>query len=394
MDDLDTAIFVYSAIRVLRKKKRANRRWWVHPINSERLLSGTFYNLYNMLRADNEKFFNYFRMSQSTFDELFNKIKSKIMRQDTVMRSAIPAEEMLAVTLRYLGSTNSLQDLHYEYRIGRSTLCGIIRRVCSQIWEVMHNECIPTPNEEKWLEIAEGYQQRAQFPNCIGAIDGKHIRVIKPHGSGSHYFNYKHFFSVVLLAVVDSNYCFTFIDVGSFGKDSDPTIFKNSTLYKKLQNDSLNIPKPNLIRGIQIPMPYAFVGDEAFGLSTNMLRPYAGKCLPINKRIFNYRLSRARRYVECAFGILSNKWRIFHRAIDVDIELAIDIVKCCCVLHNYFVHACDGYEFEDSLMVTGMDDIELDNNLNVNRSINRYRDALTNYFNSELGQVAWQNEKI
>ncbi|KAL4112954.1 hypothetical protein QTP88_016666 [Uroleucon formosanum] len=102
MDDLDTAIFVYSAIRVLRKKKRANRRWWVHPINSERLLSGTFYNLYNMLRADNEKFFNYFRMSQSTFDELFNKIKSKIMRQDTVMRSAIPAEEMLAVTLSML----------------------------------------------------------------------------------------------------------------------------------------------------------------------------------------------------------------------------------------------------------------------------------------------------
>ncbi|XP_026821718.1 protein ALP1-like [Rhopalosiphum maidis] len=152
-----------------------------------------------------------------------------------------------------------------------------------------------------------------------GAIDGKHIRVIKPHGSGSHYFNYKHFFSVVLLVVVDSYYCFMFIDVGSFGKDSDPTIFKNSTLYKKLQNDSLNIPKPNLIRGIQIPMPYVFVGDEAFGLSTNMLRPYAGKCLPINKRIFNYRLSRARRYVECAFGILSNKWRIFHRAIDVDI---------------------------------------------------------------------------
>jgi hypothetical protein len=102
LDDLETAIFVYSAIRVLRKKKRANRRWWVHPINSERLLSGTFYNLYNMLRADNEKFFNYFRMSQSTFDELFNKIKSKIMRQDTVMRSAIPAEEMLAVTLRYV----------------------------------------------------------------------------------------------------------------------------------------------------------------------------------------------------------------------------------------------------------------------------------------------------
>ncbi|XP_022181966.1 protein ALP1-like [Myzus persicae] len=225
----------------------------------------------------------------------------------------------------------------------------------------MHDECIPTPNEEKWLNIAEGYQQRAQFPHCI--------------------------------AVVDSNYCFTFIDVGSFGKDSDSTIFKNSTLHKHLQNNSLNVPKPNLIHGIQIPMLYAFVGDEAFGLSTNMLRPYAGKCLPVNKRIFNYRLSRARRHVECAFGILSNKWRIFHRPIDVDVELVIDIVKCCCVLHN-FVRARDGYDFEDSLTVTGMEDIELDNNFNVNRSVNRYRDALANYFSSELGQVAWQNEKI
>lgn len=84
----------------------------------------------------------------------------------------------------------------------------------------MHHKCIPTPDEKKWLEIAKCYQQRAQFPNCIGAIDGKHIRVIKPRESASQYFNYKHFYSVVLLAVFDSNYCFTFIDIGSFGKDS------------------------------------------------------------------------------------------------------------------------------------------------------------------------------
>jgi hypothetical protein len=73
-----------------------------------------------------------------------------------------------------------------------------------KIWVVMQDECIPTPNEEKWLEIAESYQQRAQFPHCIGAIDGKHIEVIKPRGSTSQYFNYKNFFSVVLLAVDDS----------------------------------------------------------------------------------------------------------------------------------------------------------------------------------------------
>jgi len=78
--------------------------------------------------------------------------------------------------------------------------------------------------------------------------------------------------------------------------------------------------------------------------------------------------------------------------INVNIELTIDIVKCC-VLHN-FVRARDGYDFEDSLTVTGMEDIELNNSLTVSRSMNRYRDAFANYFNNELGLVAWQFDKI
>nr|CAH7767050.1 unnamed protein product [Callosobruchus chinensis] len=55
--------------------------------------------------------------------------------------------------------------------------------------------------------------------------------------------------------------------------------------------------------------------DEAFGISKNLMRAYPGSNLTVPKRIFNYRLCRARRYVECSFGILSNKWRIFHRPL-------------------------------------------------------------------------------
>lgn len=96
----------------------------------------------------------------------------------------------------------------------------------------------------------------------------------------------------------------------------------------------------------------------------------------------NYRLSQARRYVECSFGILCNKWRIYHRPIDVNVEFAINIVKCCCVLHH-FVRDRDGFKFEDSLIIIGMEELEHDNNLYVNRSVKRYRDALANYFVSE-----------
>lgn len=214
----------------------------------------------------------------------------------------------------------------------------------------MKGKCIPIPNDLDWNNTAEGFRNRANFPNCVGAIDGKHIRIVKPIASGSSYINYKHYFSIVLLAVADSNYNFIYVDIGSYGKDFDSTIFRNSSLYRGIENNTLLLPKPNEVPGVAIPLPFAFVGDEAFGLSPNLLRPYSGKHLSVPKRVFNYRLSRARRYVECTFGILSNKWRILHRTIDVDVEFAIDIVKSCCVLHN-FVRKRDGYSFDDTLLL-------------------------------------------
>jgi hypothetical protein len=74
-------------------------------------------------------------------------------------------------------------------------------------------------------------------------------------------------------------------------------------------------------------MQYVFVGDEAFPLLENLMRPYPGNNLSHEKKIFNYRLNRTRRYIECTFGILANKWRIFHCPPDVHIDFAIDIVK-------------------------------------------------------------------
>lgn len=121
-----------------------------------------------------------------------------------------------------------------------------------------------------------------------------------------------------------------------------------------MERNDLNIPAPTRLPGVDIALPYVFIGDEAFGLSTHLLRPYSGNHLSIKKKVFNYHLSCARRYVECTFGILSNKWRIFHRPIDVKVDFAVDIVKCCCVLHN-FVRDRDGFNFDDTLTVCGFE---------------------------------------
>jgi len=63
-------------------------------------------------------------------------------------------------------------------------------------------------------EKGEEFYSLWQFPNCIGAIDGKHIEMRSSHNSGSLFFNYKKIFSLVLLALVDANFKFTFQQLG------------------------------------------------------------------------------------------------------------------------------------------------------------------------------------
>lgn len=85
-----------------RIKRRRNRLIWVHPINEMRKEVGIFYTLFKQLRQDDTKFFNYFRMSITSFDELHGRIKDSIQRKNTKMRNCIQPVEMLAITLRYV----------------------------------------------------------------------------------------------------------------------------------------------------------------------------------------------------------------------------------------------------------------------------------------------------
>lgn len=282
-----------------------------------------------------------------------------------------------------------MRDLNHNFRIGYTTVRDIIHKTCLAVWENMRHTAFPELNEEKWVEIAKGFNENANYPNCIGAIDGKHIRVIKPSASGSLYYNYKNYFSIVLLAVCDADYKFIYIDVGAYGKCSDSSIFKHSVLHKKIVNNNLRIPEKTPISNNEIPMPYVIVGDEAFGLSDNLMRPYGGKHLTNNKRIFNYRLSRARRYIECSFGILANKWRIFHRPMDVRKELAIIIIKTCCVLHNY-VRQKDGYRFQDTLEVPSELGTPPGPPSRASRSSASYRDLFADYF-VNTNPLEWQD---
>ena len=83
---------------------------------------------------------------------------------------------------------------------------------------------MPEKTENDWVNIANDFYRRTQFPNCIDAVDGKHVRIKMPTDSGSQFYNYKHFFSISLLALVDANCCFIAVDVGAVGKSSDSNV--------------------------------------------------------------------------------------------------------------------------------------------------------------------------
>ena len=231
-----------------------------------------------------------------------------------------------------------------------------------------------------------------------------------PLMSGSDFFNYKGTFSIVLMAIVDSSYKFIYVDAGSNGRMSDGGVFGNCSFNEAIINGSLQLPTPSEIKGTNIKCPYMFVADEAFPLHTYIMKPYPRRNLDIYQRIFNYRLSRARRVVENAFGILSSRFRVFHSVISLEPDKVEKIVHASCALHNLLRSRA-----EESYLPSGSIDMEdadhrlipgawrCDPQLSANRTTFRrnssqdakaQRDMLSKFFMSEAGQVEWQLNMI
>ncbi|XP_015374461.1 PREDICTED: uncharacterized protein LOC107169284 [Diuraphis noxia] len=217
---------------------------------------------------------------------------------------------------------------------------------------------MPKPNKDKWIDISKTFYSKTNFPNCFGAIDGKHVRFKNPENSGSLFYNYKKYFTIVLMAVFDANLNSTYIDVGAYGCEADSTVFRQSVFGKMLYSQQLQIPDP-----VALPLtenniqPFVFIADEAFGLHTNLLRKFPSCGLNNTRRAFNYRLSSARRTVEYtyAFRLLTNKWRVLHTTILVEPNFCDDI-KSCCIIHN-FVRKRDGYNYYGETDVLNLDNL-------------------------------------
>ena len=304
--------------------------------------------------------------------------------------------------------------------MGKSTVCNIINETNTVIWEILHPVVLKEPNKDEWERIAEEYFSEWNIPNCLGAIDGKHIVMRAPQKSGTLYFNYKKTFSIVLFAVCDAHYRFTYVDIGAYGSQSDGGILRLSSFGDKLNNNLLNIPDDAAFPGTSKKTPHYFIGDEAFPLQENLMRPYGGKNRPVEERIYNYRISRGRRCIENAFGILAARFRIFHTVVFKDPENVDKLVQAAICLHNFIKQNEDNLPASqhryvplnfvdkeiDGQVIPGQWRNEVSQNCSLRRasdqrrlgarnakqSASEYREFIKDYFNSHIGSVPWQNE--
>nr|XP_022903540.1 uncharacterized protein LOC111415891 isoform X1 [Onthophagus taurus] len=192
---------------------------------------------------------NYLRMDSTTFDKLLELVGPKIVKQDTVMRQSISPEERLTATLRFLATGRSLQDLSFTTDIGTSTLCDLIPETCKAMFESLKGESMKFPtSKEEWLNISKGFQDRWHFINCGGALD-------------------------VLMALVNSNYEFIFVDVGKNGRLSDGGVIEYTDFYDKLMKSELSLPDNfETVNNLN----YVFM-DEAFSLHEHFFKTISTK---------------------------------------------------------------------------------------------------------------------
>ena len=402
-------------LRRARLRRRRERRWWSRPWVStvQRNEQGAYSKLMVELRADDpEAFTNFMRMPPEMFDELLDRVGPRLTKRTTNWRTPLEPGLKLAITLRHLATGDSYMSMRYLWRVPHNTISVIVREVCRAIFDEYVADVLPVPTTEAaWADISDAYLKRWHFPNTIGSLDGKHVACKCPPKTGSLYYNYKKFYSVVLLALVDADYKFIWADIGGRGSASDAQLWNMSELKESLEDDAinvLNIPPPAPLPHDTETVPYFILADDAFALTPSLMKPYSHRNLAPEERIFNYRLSRGRRVVENAFGILSNRFRVMlttmaHRPGTIRL-----IVSTCVILHNLM-------RIRYPTVQNNVLDVELQNGDFIagewregrqmadchggtggNRDLRAGKDQrrlLTHWLNSKVGSIPWQRKR-
>ena len=228
------------------RRRRKPQNPWVMPWVLHREQRGCYRTLLDRLITTGiPGYRNFTMMEPAFFDLVEERINPHLRKSETNFRKPLEVRLKLTVALRHLSTGENYTSLQYHQRAGRTTICKFVPKVCRAILCEFQKEYLVSPTEpDDWKPIKEKLRNRWNVPHAVGALDCKHIAIKKPWRSGSEYFNYKGYFSLVLLILVDTDYKFLWVNVGASGSSSDAQIFNRSKLKRRIENGTLALPPP------------------------------------------------------------------------------------------------------------------------------------------------------
>lgn len=329
----------YITLKMLMKKKKQRhaRQIWMAEWLKQRNREGAFHKLFPEILGEDEYLYrNIIRMTPTQFQSLLEKVTPLIEKKVTNFRAPISAAERLQVTLRYLATGETQSSLQLLFRIKQNTISGIIAETVIAIYNVLAKDYLTTPRtSDAWQRIIDEFHTKFGFPNCIGALDGKLVKIMGSKYFGSNYRGYKGDDAIMLFALADANCRFVFVDVGANGRVGDAGLWNNHPFKYAIEDNLIGIPPSQCLPNTLIEMPTVTISDDAFSLSIRNLKPFPNKNLSEDQLLFNYMLSRNRRVVECAFGILARTWQVLFSKIWREPVKATQIVLALVALHNF-----------------------------------------------------------
>ncbi|XP_019415865.1 PREDICTED: putative nuclease HARBI1 [Lupinus angustifolius] len=269
------------------------------------------------------------RMGSQTFLRLCQKLRGTGIVKDTI-RSTL--EEQVAKFLQIVGQNAKNSGISFLYHRSGETVSRHFHNVLHAIISLEGEFLVQPSGRDVPPQILNKSRFYPFFKDCIGAIDGTHIRVKVPRAEAPRFRGRKEFPTQNVFAACDFDMKFTYVLAGWEGTASDSRILK----------DALSREDP-----LKIPEGKFYIGDAGFMLKRTLLTPYRGVRYhlkeysargPQNSReLFNHRHSSLRNVIERTFGVLKKRFPIISSGSEphYSFETMRDIVLACCILHNF-----------------------------------------------------------